>query len=79
MAKYVETHPVSHFFIQNTQGLKEFANNEKNNVFARVGASVIAGTGTISSIAIDSVIAPVTTTVNWLSSGWDYLQNMFTR
>lgn len=59
--------------------MKEIADNKGNSVIERVGVSALAGIGMIGSISADAVVAPAISTVKWLSSGWDYLQNSFTK
>ena len=79
MTNYAVNHPISSFYIKHSQGLKEIADNKGNSVIERVGVSALAGIGMIGSISADAVVAPAISTVKWLSSGWDYLQNSFTK
>lgn len=77
VAEYAATHPVSRWYIDNSQGLKDFANNEENNVLARIGVSAVSGIGMLAALEADMKIAPAQITASWLSSGWNYIQNCF--
>ena len=67
---FVRTHNYSSQYVKNNQFLMDYANNEKNNIIFRIGASAIGGAGMIEAIVVDGVADGCSWIGNKISDGW---------
>lgn len=74
-ADFVRTHNYSSQYVKDNQFLMDYANNEKNNIVFRIGASAIAGAGMIEAIAVDGVTEGCSWIGNKISDGWNAIKN----
>lgn len=77
LSDYAYSHKLTQDYVKATQGLKDYADNEENNIVGRVAVSALAGTGMVATVAIDGISDGVSWVGNKISSGWKAVKNWF--
>lgn len=74
---FAVSHKHSRAYLENTRFIKDYADDERNNIVFRVGASAIAGIGMVHAMAIDGVEECQSWIKNKISDGWKTMINCF--
>lgn len=74
---FAVSHKHSREYLENTGFIKDYADDERNNIVFRVGASAIAGIGMVHAMAIDGVEECQSWIKNKISDGWQTMTNCF--
>ena len=74
ITEYYYNQPVSKLYMEKASFLKDYADNQQNDVGSRIVASVAGGTGMIAAMTIDNIFL---TKGGWIISGWNYINNTF--